>query len=153
MNTSIHKFLKCIQGQWLLQENYYLLISKKQIQSKKKRNFLLNLYETQNQYIGKNKEQIVLYTNGKRSNDINFKSLYFKLECFHKNTKSNFCVEMVKENLLRVYKLSEYKKITYEEYIYLINQNIIISITSIKSSDKKQYLSVKVSSYIRQLSI
>ena len=151
MKTPTLEFLRYMKGQWFLQENYYLLKKKQQIQYKKKLNFFIDLNERENRYLGKNKKHIILNKSILEASNINSKNLHFQIESFYKNAKSSFCVEIVKEKLLKVCKLNNHRKTIYEEYIYLINQNVIISVTSLKSLNQKQCLGVRISSYIRQL--
>nr|YP_010619647.1 hypothetical protein orf128 [Tayloriella tenebrosa]WAX03660.1 hypothetical protein orf128 [Tayloriella tenebrosa] len=124
MQNHIYLLLNQIKGDWLLQENFYFPCNKQQRKYKEKISFL------------KNSQINKLNISNNLIENINNKKLLFKLE-------------KVKENLVTITRTNRNEQVNYKEYIYIINNNFMISLIIIKNLHKKQYVGLKISSYIR----
>lgn len=146
-----HPLLNNITGKWFLQENYYLLDSKKQRGYKKKYHFLLDLNRILDRDLNLRISNKELYKANEKSNHLYIDNSLYKPDYYFKGIKSSFSIYNIKHNFFRISKQNHQQKVFYEEYIYLVNKNFMISITSLKAFKKNYFLGVKISSYIRQL--
>nr|YP_010850810.1 hypothetical protein Ycf58 [Lophurella mutabilis]WGH13617.1 hypothetical protein Ycf58 [Lophurella mutabilis] len=130
MNKNLYPFLKHIEGNWFLQENFYFTMNKKQKKCKEKVSFFkkINMFKTN--------ENNILNVNNYFINNIH-NSLYV----FNIQANTNYLTVMKQ--------LNEKKEIRYKEFIYIISNNFMISLTIIKNLRKNQYIGLKISSYIR----
>nr|YP_010619259.1 hypothetical protein PNY92_pgp116 [Amplisiphonia pacifica]WAX03272.1 hypothetical protein [Amplisiphonia pacifica] len=124
MQNNLYTFLNRIQGNWFLQENFYLLPNKQHTQNKERVSFLKN------------------------SQNIRFDLPNFLIKNINSH-KSLFKLEKAKANRMTIRSINRNGQVNYKEYIYLINNNLIISLIIIKNSHKQTYLGIKISSYIR----
>nr|YP_010618678.1 hypothetical protein PN024_pgp117 [Rhodomelopsis africana]WAX02691.1 hypothetical protein [Rhodomelopsis africana] len=115
-----------IKGDWFLQENSYLTINKQQRKYKERVSFLKN----------------------SQSNRFNIGNCLLENA---NNKKLIFKVEEIKENLFTIISLNRNEQIKYKEYLYIISNNFMISLIIIKNLHKKQYIGLKISSYIRRI--
>lgn len=142
-------FLKYLTGKWLLQNNLFLLTQKKQKKSEQNINFNKSHYQ-----LGGSTKFI------KRKNNVNYLTSVISLhrrKNFHIRGNINvsydqkcfFYSEFLFKSLLKVTKINYKKRIVQHEYIYIVNENLMINMTLIKSS-KGRYLGGKISSYIKK---
>nr|YP_009393294.1 hypothetical protein [Symphyocladiella dendroidea]ARW61856.1 hypothetical protein [Symphyocladiella dendroidea] len=124
MQHNLSIFLNQINGDWCLQENFYLLFYKQQKQYKERVSFLKN------------------------PPDSKFHIFNFLIKNVNSH-KSLFKLEKVTTNGITIIGINRNRQVNYKEYIYLINNNFMISLIIIKNLHKKKYLGVKISSYIR----
>ena len=147
--NNINFFLKYLTGKWLLQNNLFLLTQKKQKKNEQDINFNKNYnnLNDSNQFI-KIKNNISYLTsvvgldpilNFQISGNIN---INYDKKCF-------FYSECLFKSLLKITKINYKKRIVQHEYIYIVNQNLMINMTLVKSS-KGRYLGAKISSYIKK---
>nr|YP_009395157.1 hypothetical protein [Bryothamnion seaforthii]ARW63925.1 hypothetical protein [Bryothamnion seaforthii] len=150
MEFKFQTLRQSISGKWLSNTNIYFLDKKSQKASRKEvsiqthnRMFVLDnstllksdIVRVHFQPQETNKVSKILRKINLKSNKIN-SQLIAKL-----TLTSNASLKIA-------YFISEHN-IIYEEYLYLINSNFIVSIGYLKNVDQKQYLSIIVSSYIR----
>nr|YP_010619067.1 hypothetical protein orf130 [Pterosiphonia complanata]WAX03080.1 hypothetical protein orf130 [Pterosiphonia complanata] len=124
MQSNLSILLNKIKGNWSLQENFYFILNRKQKKYKEQASFLKNL----------------------KNNKFN---IYNCLIENANNKKLIFKLEKVEKNLIIITNVHRNKKISSKEYIYIISNNFMISLIIIKNLTKKQYIGLKVSSYIR----
>nr|YP_009395774.1 hypothetical protein [Herposiphonia versicolor]ARW64754.1 hypothetical protein [Herposiphonia versicolor] len=136
MNKNLNLFLTNVQGKWLLQENFYYLLSKNIQTYDGKINFLTNIKD--NYFINNYQESGKIFT------QISFKKL-------NKEKKFIFQVEKITKNVL----LTEIKQsnhhMQYKEHIYNSSKNVIVSFSILKNIHENKYIGLKVASYIRIL--
>nr|YP_009394944.1 hypothetical protein [Polysiphonia stricta]ARW63506.1 hypothetical protein [Polysiphonia stricta] len=151
MNIKLYSLLEYIEGNWFLQENYYLLNKKIHQNTKTTLNFSLKLSNLNNRskYDNMNVHDYNFYNDYQYSIVIN-KSL-IKIFNLYENSKSYLLLQEGRINQFKVQKILKQKRIHIEEYLYLNSNNIIISIMLLKSLTNNRYLGIKVSSYIRSL--
>lgn len=151
MNIKLYSLLEYIEGNWFLQENYYLLNKKIHKSTKTKLNFSLQLsiLNSRSKYDNLDTQDYDFYNNYKYSITIN-KSL-IKILNLGESSKSYLLLKEGRINQFKIKKILKKKRIHIEEYLYLNSNNIIISIMLLKSSTNNRYLAIKVSSYIRSL--
>nr|ARW69306.1 hypothetical protein [Polysiphonia sp.] len=125
MKANVNILSDYIKGNWILQEDVYILQEKKN-GAKKRVNFLKNVSKN---YLVKsfNKQRII--------------KKY--------NTKVFYTIHNIKRNLLYIVITNQNSKLSHEEYIYLISNNIMISFSIIKRIGDYKYLGLKLCSYIR----
>lgn len=146
-----YTFLKNTKGKWFLQENYYLLSNKKRRGYKKSCNFLLDLSEILDKDIDLRTCDKELHAINKKSNHLCIDNSLSNSDYYFRGIKSNFGIHAIRNNFFRISKQNHQRKIFHEEYIYLVNKNFMISVTSLKAFKKNSFLGVKISSYIRKL--
>ena len=146
-----YTFLKNTKGKWFLQENYYLLNTKKRRGYKKRCHFLLDLNQILDKDIDLKIGYKELHTTNKKSNNLCIDNSLSNSGYYFRGIKSNFGIHAIRNNLFRVSKQNDQRKIFHQEYIYLVNKNFMISVTSLKTFKKDRFLGVKISSYIRKL--
>nr|YP_009392038.1 hypothetical protein [Periphykon beckeri]ARW60386.1 hypothetical protein [Periphykon beckeri] len=97
-----------------------------------------NLYYIQENIQKKNKYKINFLTNRTISKNFQkyIKSVGSKLKSQHKY-----------KNLLKIGYIN--RNLSYQEYIYIISNNLMIILIVIKNLNTKQYMSLKISSYIK----
>nr|YP_010850612.1 hypothetical protein Ycf58 [Lophurella hookeriana]WGH13415.1 hypothetical protein Ycf58 [Lophurella hookeriana] len=133
MNKNLYPLLEHIEGNWFLQENFYFTMNKKQKKCKEKVSFLkkfkkINMFKTN--------ENNILNIHNYFIEKINNSPYLFNIQ-----TKKNYLIVMNQ--------LNEKKKLGYKEFIYIISNNFMISLTIIKNLRRNHYIGVKISSYIR----
>nr|YP_010618872.1 hypothetical protein PN064_pgp118 [Deltalsia parasitica]WAX02885.1 hypothetical protein [Deltalsia parasitica] len=122
MQKNLHTLLNEIKGNWFLQENFYFLDSKRQKQYREKVSFVKN----------------------SQNNKFNIVSFLFN---YINSDKSLFKLKKVKANIVTI--TNKNRHIYYKEYIHIVSNNFMISLIIVKNLQKKKYLGVKISSYIR----
>lgn len=146
-------FLRYLKGEWLLQSNLFFFTTKKQRKSEQDINFNKTYYNLSFDNSFFNKRNKINYTvsipvlNLIDNTHISTK-LLGHMNIYQKN-KYFFYSNSLLKGLLAVTKINYKKKVLQQEYIYLVNQNLMINISLIKSS-KGKYLGTKLSSYIRK---
>nr|WGH13811.1 hypothetical protein Ycf58 [Lophurella pseudocorticata] len=133
MNKNLYPFLEHIEGNWFLQENFYFTVSKKQKRCKEKVSFLKKL------------KKINMFKTNK-NNRLNIHN-YF-IENINSSTYL-FNIQATKNHLIIMKQFSEKKKLRHKEFIYIISNNFMISLTIIKNLQRNCYIGLKISSYIR----
>lgn len=142
-------FLKYLTGKWLLQNNLLLLKPKKQRKNERDINF--------------NKSYCNLTDNNKCvhiKDNLNYLTSIVALELIQNSYISGninincdktcfFYSEYLFKSLLKITKINYKKKIVQHEYLYIVNQNLMINMNLVKSSEGK-YLGAKISSYIKK---
>nr|YP_009399493.1 hypothetical protein [Dictyomenia sonderi]ARW69099.1 hypothetical protein [Dictyomenia sonderi] len=126
MSENLHLLLNNIKGDWFLQENFYFLHNKKQKKYKERVSFLKNSQNTKFNTV----DSIIKNIN---------------------QQQSGFKIEKVSKHFIAITHTDKNQQVNYKEYIYLINNNFIISLIMIKKLQKKHYVGLKISSYIRLL--
>lgn len=149
MNNNNNFFLRYIKGTWFSQENLFLFKNSNQKKNESFVNFdtisKSSFYRKQMISINNTEKSIIALEKIKNS-----KRKYVS-HILLKNFNSNylFDLESTRKGLLKSKKFYSKKKIIQNEYIYLINQNIMINIIVTKSL-KGKYLGIKISSYIKK---
>nr|YP_010850414.1 hypothetical protein Ycf58 [Lophurella caespitosa]WGH13217.1 hypothetical protein Ycf58 [Lophurella caespitosa] len=133
MNKNLYPLLEYIEGNWFLQENFYFTMNKKQKKCKEKISFFKKL-EKINTFKTKKNNTLSIYN-------------YF-IENIQ-NGRYLFNIWKNKNYLIVMKQSSEKKKLEYKEFIYIISNNFMISLTIIKNLRSNHYIGLKVSSYIR----
>nr|QVQ56729.1 hypothetical protein [Erythrocystis saccata] len=146
-------FLRYVKGEWFLQENLFLFKSQIQINNEVYTNFdkVYNSCVNKNLIITNNQFQssIIISKNIQKNNKKYVNNIFLKNFTTKYYLKYLFHLEFIRKGLLRSKKFYLYQKILQDEYIYLINSNIMITITLVKNL-KNKYLGVKISSYIKK---
>nr|YP_010619841.1 hypothetical protein PNW48_pgp117 [Symphyocladia marchantioides]WAX03854.1 hypothetical protein [Symphyocladia marchantioides] len=124
MENNSYIFLDQMKGEWFLQENFYLLFDKQQKHYK---------------------ERVSLLKNSPNSK---FDICSFLIENMSSD-KSLFKLEKINANVFTIVGVNRSKQIDYKEHVCLVNNNLMISFIIIKNLQKKKYLGVKASSYIK----
>lgn len=147
-------FLRYIQGTWFLQENLLLLNNKRKLKQEVSINFHGN-YKTYS-----HKKRIVNNTqNGYHIIQLNnidnnyrryLNNIFLKIFDEKSYVKNLFHLQCRRKGLFKIKKFYPHRKIVQDEYIYLINQNIMITINLTKNLENK-YLGIKISSYIKKI--
>nr|YP_009394741.1 hypothetical protein [Polysiphonia elongata]ARW63303.1 hypothetical protein [Polysiphonia elongata] len=149
MNSNNNFFLRYIKGKWFLQENLFLFRNRNQ---KKNESFVdfntmnKSLFDRKQLIIVNNKENSIMVLE-KIKNDKRKYLSHILLKNFNRNYF--FDLESTRKGLLRSKKFYSNKKVIQNEYVYLINQNIMITIILTKNL-KGKYLGIKISSYIKK---
>nr|YP_009394532.1 hypothetical protein [Vertebrata thuyoides]ARW63094.1 hypothetical protein [Vertebrata thuyoides] len=143
-----NSLLKYLAGNWLLHENLFIFRNKDQ---QNKNNFItfnhyFKSYAYENKIYNQNRNK-ALTKNSKFNKKVN-NYLFFKFLEKYEYNKIFFCLKYLRKGLFKASKYNIKKRIKQEEYIYIANKNILISILLIKSI-QNQYLGAKISSYIR----
>nr|YP_010851206.1 hypothetical protein Ycf58 [Aphanocladia delicatula]WGH14212.1 hypothetical protein Ycf58 [Aphanocladia delicatula] len=125
MNNNLYPLLEYIKGNWFVQENFYFISNKKQKQCKARVNFLNSF--SQNNILDINKYCI---------ENINDQIFILKL----KHDVNNLVISK---------RMNYINKFNYQEFIYIISNNFMISFIIVKNVQKNQYMGLKISSYIR----
>nr|YP_010851602.1 hypothetical protein Ycf58 [Echinothamnion hystrix]WGH14602.1 hypothetical protein Ycf58 [Echinothamnion hystrix] len=133
MNKNLYRLLEHIEGNWFLQENFYFTMNKRQKKCKEKISFLKKL-----------KKSNIFRTNEK--NLLNLHSYFIRNI---NNSTYLINVKGTKNYLVLFKQFNDTKKLSYKEYIYIISNNFMISLTIIKNLQKNNYIGLKISSYIR----
>nr|WGH13025.1 hypothetical protein Ycf58 [Echinothamnion sp.] len=125
MNKNLYPLLEHIQGNWFLQENFYLILNKKQITYKERVNFFKNF---------------------SKNNTLDIAKYYIK------NINNQIFILKLEHNVNQLVlskRINNTNKFNYQEFIYIISNNFMISLIIIKNLQKNQYMGLKISSYIR----
>nr|YP_009395364.1 hypothetical protein [Polysiphonia infestans]ARW64344.1 hypothetical protein [Polysiphonia infestans] len=146
-------FLRYIQGEWFLQENLFLVKNSKQM--KKENFFYFNkiedylFYNKKNISVSKINNYTIRLSEPQNNNKKGMNYLF--LMNFNKNKAIQyfFHLNFIRKGLFKSKKFHIYEKFTQNEYIYLVNQNIIIIVTLAKNL-KGKYLGMKISSCIKK---
>lgn len=138
MTDQITLFHKYFRGSWYSQTNLYLIGEKIQKQSHNK---LLLCFDKKTQnYI------TWYYNNNYTKTKLNVENIKF-FSGF--NTTISLVIEILNKNLFRVKYTNVKESLIYEEYIYSIGNNLIISRGILKSTKNNQYIGLIMNSYIR----
>ena len=144
MTYQTNLFNKYFQGSWYSQTNLYLM--KEKIQKKSHDTLLLSLNKKTKNHITWHYDTNYIETM------LNIKDLKFcagySATMFINKTISIF-IEILNKNLFKVKYTSIIGNITYEEYIYSIDDNLIVSNGILKNTKDNQYIGLIVNSYIR----
>nr|YP_009395571.1 hypothetical protein [Vertebrata isogona]ARW64583.1 hypothetical protein [Vertebrata isogona] len=144
--TTYNSFLKYLKGNWLLHENSFIFKNNEQKDSE---NFVTFTNCSSSDGRRKYYHNINILDNTYRTSYGKINNYLFLKLFYVKNYRDVlFYLKFIRKGLLTSIKLNFNKKVKQEEYIYIVNKNILINIILIKSL-KNQYLSLKVSSYIR----
>nr|WGH12822.1 hypothetical protein Ycf58 [Echinothamnion sp.] len=133
MNKNLYPLLENIKGNWFLQENFYLINHKKQEKYKKKVSFLKTF---NNNNLFKKKTNNNLNINNYFIENRDYKVFLFKIKQNQKNLVINKTINYS-------------KRLKYHESIYIISNNFMISLVIVTKLESKQYIGLKISSYIR----
>nr|YP_010851008.1 hypothetical protein Ycf58 [Aphanocladia stichidiosa]WGH14008.1 hypothetical protein Ycf58 [Aphanocladia stichidiosa] len=133
MNKKLYPFLENIKGNWFLQENFYFTKNKKHKKCKEKISFLKKLKKVN---IFKTDKKNILNINNYYIENIN-------------NSTYLFNIKATKNHLIVIKEFNNQKKIRHQEFIYIISNNFMISLTIIKNLSRNHYIGLKISSYIR----
>nr|YP_009398238.1 hypothetical protein [Thaumatella adunca]ARW67424.1 hypothetical protein [Thaumatella adunca] len=149
MELQYNSSSKNFEGQWFLQENIY--ISKHKIQKTYKQELIViknnNNLEIQSK-INKIKKNILYFNINKISKKLSQIKIV-KINNLNIINHLNIKSDLSKFNLFKTSMFINNKSLNHEEYIYIINNNIIISVSLIKNLTNNIYLGIKMSSYIK----
>nr|YP_009394110.1 hypothetical protein [Rhodomela confervoides]ARW62672.1 hypothetical protein [Rhodomela confervoides] len=148
MQKTLNSFIEYCHGEWLLQTNTYILKSKVQRTNQQKTIIFidsenLRIYDEANN----------LQTYSKFNLEINSNDM-FKKQILNSNETNKvqnviFKVNMPESKLLKSLVLLNHQDLVYEEYLYLINQNMMISLGLMKKSGQSHYVAIKLTSHIK----
>nr|ARW68284.1 hypothetical protein [Chondria sp. (in: red algae)] len=129
------------QGSWFSQTNVYMINSKKQKQFKRTLSLILNKTR---------KSNIKWFTN---DNKMKAKFNIHNTLKLHKNIflneNINLTIKVLSINLLKVDYGIILNNFIYEEYIYMIHNNLMFSSGILKEIKHHKYLGIVISSYIK----
>lgn len=146
--TTYNSFLKYLKSNWLLHENLFIFKDKKQKDSENFFTFKDHLKHSSNKKRNYDQEINTIENKSSRSYEEINNYLFLRLFYISDYREVFFYLKYIRKGLFKILKLNFKKKVKQEEYIYIVNNNILINILLIKSL-KNKYLSVKISSYIR----
>ena len=147
-------FLRYSRGQWILQENSFLLNNKKQKESKRlnDHNLVYKSFLLQKEYL--NYKQFnhynIIIKEIKKYTTKNFNNIIIKKFNSINHQEYFIYLRFIRKGLLHTININYGKKIRQDEYIYLVNSNIMIIVTIAKSF-VGSCLGIKVSSYIKKI--
>nr|YP_009394323.1 hypothetical protein [Leptosiphonia brodiei]ARW62885.1 hypothetical protein [Leptosiphonia brodiei] len=146
-------FLRYIKGKWFLQENFLLLNNKRQLKQKTSINFHVNhkAYFNKKQIVNsaQNGYNIIKFNNRDNNYRRYLNDIFLKIFDEKSRIKNLFHLQLKLKGLFKIKKFYPHKKIIQDEYIYLINQNIMITINLTRNL-KNKYLGIKITSYIKK---
>lgn len=146
-------FLRYLKGEWLLQSNLFLFTTNKQSKNEQDINFNKTCYSLNCDNSFFNKQNKINYTISIPVSNLIYNThistkLLGSININHEK-KYFFYSNYLLKGLLAITKINYKKKVLQQEYIYLVNQNLMINISLIKSF-KGKYLGTKLSSYIKK---
>nr|YP_009399290.1 hypothetical protein [Kapraunia schneideri]ARW68896.1 hypothetical protein [Kapraunia schneideri] len=148
-------FLRYIRSQWILQENLFILNKKKQKENKKLSSYkvVYKSFLLQKEYINYKKFNHYKIIINKINKDTTscFNNIIMKKLNLISHQEYFIYLRFIRKGLLHTTNINCIKKIRQDEYIYLVNQNIMIIVTIAKSF-VGTFLGIKVSSYIKKKS-
>nr|YP_009396388.1 hypothetical protein [Polysiphonia scopulorum]ARW65574.1 hypothetical protein [Polysiphonia scopulorum] len=151
MNIKADSLLTYLKGNWSLQNNLYINKKKKQYKIQQKIS-LSNILSEINIDFTRNKNNVV--------NDCFYESNLYSLSINQEtinilplNTYKRYYVSLknISPNLFHINYVSKDNKSCYEEKLYIINKNIMISTTLIKNMKNERNIGIKVVSYVRSI--
>lgn len=148
MQTTFKSFIEYCHGEWLLQTNTYILHSKVQRTYQQK---IIICIDGKNLEIEDKENKLYTYSKfnlEKRINKISKKQILDSKE-LSKVQDAIFNVDITEPKLLRSSVLINDQHLVYEEYIYLIDTNMMISVGLMKRFGKSNYLTIKLTSHIK----
>lgn len=151
METDFNSLLEYIKGNWSLQTDLYIKKKKKENQAQQKINLFhklskLNIDLQNHNFLD---QQYYLYTD-KLLSVIIYKN---KITVSEVDNDTRFCLSLknLSANSFQIHCESEDYEIYYDEKLYIINENIMISIALLKDPRSSRNIGSKVTSYVRSL--
>lgn len=137
-----------MEGSWSLQSNLYIQERKKQNKFQQ-RISLLNKLSKVNTDLSEHDKKYYVYKD-KSFSLLNHENKITTLE-LNKDRKLCLSIKNVSNNLFQVTCKYKNNKVYYDEKLYIINKNIMISITLLKNTKNNKNIGLKVTSYVRSL--
>lgn len=142
--STINFFTTYIAGKWFAQNNIYLLNTKKRASYLRELNIIITKTHGENSISSQKTNNIAM--------NINNISLSKALKFYTTNNSNRTTPTTFKQidnNLIKVNYATINNKYYYEEYMYLVNRNLIFSIGILKNKYKYSYSGVIITSYIK----
>lgn len=142
--STLNFFTQYIKGKWFVQNNIYLLSTKKRVSYLRELNIEVSQTSGVSYITNQNRKNIAININNQYSNK--FLSIH-TINKSNKTTKSTF--KHTDNSFIKVNYATIKKKYYYEEYMYIVNTNLIFSIGILKNKYNYSYSGIIITSYIK----
>lgn len=151
METNLKSLLEYIEGDWSLQTNFYIHKEKKEHQVQQKIN-LFNTLSKLNTSLRNNNfhdQQYCLHKNKLLSVIVKKNNIHISEG--EDSRKFFLSLKSLSTKSFQISCKSEEYEVYYDEKLYIINKNIMISTTLLKNVKNSRSIGLKVTSYVRSL--
>nr|YP_010170948.1 hypothetical protein K8K75_pgp118 [Chondria tumulosa]QSD57089.1 hypothetical protein [Chondria tumulosa] len=140
-NNLVNRYLK---GSWFSQTNIYILNTKQKKILTKQLCVTFNKVKNTHKISNTNHNKI---TSNFNLNTSNLECKIAKISIME--NKINAIIEMLNKNLFKFKSYINNNNLIYEEYLYIINNNLMFSTGTLKRLNDSKYLGITVNSYIK----